>query len=98
MFTRADPKYINVLLLLLVLGLLFSNIFYLVLKTIRLEENYDGGYGHREVSKYLKGFVISRGPLLKKACLFQNHVFSLATASCTVQIQTILDKTGRSAK
>ena len=60
MFTRADPKYINVLLLLLVLGLLFSNIFYLVLKTIRLQENYDEGYGQREVLKYLKGNINSR--------------------------------------
>ena len=50
---RFKPKYVNVLFLMITIGLLLSNIFFLVLKVVRGAEVISDVYGENQV-KYTK--------------------------------------------
>ena len=60
-FFRFQPKYLNVLFLMVLVGFLLSNIFFVALKIVREQEIKEGVYGENKV------FIISLFVNLLKA-------------------------------
>ena len=48
---RFKPKYVNIFFLMIAIGLLFCNIFYLVLKVVRSNEVFTDVYGDNQVTR-----------------------------------------------